>query len=122
MPTFANQATTSTITATFATVPEDAHQLFYKIKAKDTANAIKDGDCVIGSKVCTVIDLTPGRKNLLSVQSCISGEPTISVSFSNEATSYTVPRSKYWWIGVVRLVNAIPEQLLYSPRANTSYH
>ncbi len=94
-PDFKNEATTTTVTASFATVLEEKGQLMYQMQAKDTAGIIKSGQCVIATRKCTVGGLTPGRKYLLSVKACISEDTSICGAFSTETTSYTIPQSRY---------------------------
>ncbi len=93
-PVFQNQATTTTLNATFAKVNEDANQLIYRLQAGDTVGTIRIGECARESGICTVKGLTPGRKYLLSVQACISADSTICGALSTETTSYTIPRSE----------------------------
>ncbi len=63
--------------------------------AKDTVGGIKIGQCVIAARKCTVGDLIPGRKYLLSVKAFISEDTSICGAFSTETISYTIPQSKY---------------------------
>ncbi len=92
-PDFKNEATTTTVTASFATVQKEKGQLTYQMQAKDTAGVIKSGQCVIATKICTVSGLTPGRKYILSVKACISTAISICGELSDEAISYTIPQS-----------------------------
>ncbi len=94
MPVFTNQATTTTIKASFTKVPEDKNQLTYQLQAKDTAGATKKGTCVIDTGICTVSGLTPGRKYVLTVKACISQDTSICGASSDATNSYTIPRSK----------------------------
>ncbi len=94
-PSFNNEATTTTVMASFYTVQEEKGQLAYLLQAKDTVGGIKSGKCVIATRRCTVGDLIPGRKYRLSVKACISEDTSICGEPSSESISYTIPQSKY---------------------------
>ncbi len=94
-PTFNNEATTTTVTASFTKNQEEQNQLTYQLQAKETANVVHTGTCAIATRKCNVSGLTPGRKYLLSVKSCISEDTSICGELSAETTSYTIPQSKY---------------------------
>ncbi len=112
-PDFKNEATTTAVTASFATVQEEKGQLTYQMQAKDTAGIIKIGQCVIASKICTVSGLTPGRKYLVSVKACITEDTSICGELSAETTSCTIPQSKYSVI-VTKLKTSIIYRMLFS--------
>ncbi len=94
-PTFSNEATTTTVTASFTKVQEEKNQLTYQLQARDTANVVHTGTCAIVTRKCIVSGLTPGRKYLLSVKACISEDTSICGEHSAETISYTIPQSKY---------------------------
>ncbi len=93
-PNFRNRSTLRSVEAFFAKVPEDVNQLIYRMRVKDTTGVSRTGDCSVYSQVCNMTGLTPGRKYLLSVQACISEDPGICGTFSDDTTSYTIPESE----------------------------
>ncbi len=94
-PDFKKQATTTSINATLIKLREDTNQLLYVIQSKDAAGGIHMGECFTDLGLCQVVNLTPGRKNLLSVKACIAEMLAVCSPLSTETISYTIPRSMF---------------------------
>ncbi len=84
--------TDTSIIVGFVKRPEDVHdKLSYNV-AVDSGNA--HTNCDRTTAECTISRLSPGRKYLITVTSCIVAHPRVCSDPSNEATIKTLPSGK----------------------------